>query len=212
MALKLQTSATAQPLTLAEAKLQCRVETAFTDDDSLITAYIAAATLDAEHIMQRAVMPQKWQLTLDQFQKSGNWNLAYSVGLAPHIWEGIELRRPPVTGVDSVKYIAADTGVLTTLDPSVYQVVAASDYTAMIVPAYAQSWPTSRAQPESVQVIFSCGYADAASVPEPIKQWIKMRVAALYKTRESVVIGSRLVMLSPPYVDGLLDRYRVETL
>jgi uncharacterized phiE125 gp8 family phage protein len=193
MALKLQTAATLLPITVQEAKLHCRVVASIADvsntaEDALFTSLIGSATLEAEHLMGRAVMPQKWQVTLDAFQSS------------------IDLQRPPVTAVDSVKYVDATTGTLTTVSPSVYQFVAGSDYTARIVPAYGQSWPSARAQPEAVQVIFTTGYADAASVPEPIKSWIKLRVAALYENRESWTVC--LPVQINERVDYLLDRYR----
>ncbi len=163
-----------------------------TDDDTLITSLIGSATLEAEHLMGRAVMPQKWQVTLDAFASS------------------IDLQRPPVTAVDSVKYVDSVTGTLTTLSPSVYQFAGASDYAARILPAFGQVWPAARAQPEAVQIIFSTGYADAASVPEPIKSWIKLRVGALYENREAWTVGQQIERNE--HVDFLLDRYRVWSL
>lgn len=190
MALQLQTAATGSPVTVDEAKLHLRVSVA--EDDTLITALIGAATLDAEHLMGRAVMPQKWQLTLDAFTNS------------------IVLQRPPVTGVDSVKYVDAATGTLTTIAPAMYQFAGASDYAARVVPAYGQSWPAARTQPEAVQIIFSTGYADAAKVPELIKAWIKLRVGALYENREAWTVGQKIERNE--HVDFLLDRYRVWSL
>lgn len=199
MGLQLQTAATADPVTLAEAKLHLRVD--FTADDALITSLISAATLGAEHMTGRALMPQKWLLTLDSFVKpTSQWGV-----YVPAV-QAIDLQRPPVTGVDSIKYVDSITGTLTTLSPAIYQVAMASDYTAKVVPAYGQSWPTPRAQPEAVQILFSTGYADAAHVPEPIKAWIKLKVGALYENRESVVVD-RTQMVELPF-DCLLDRYR----
>jgi uncharacterized phiE125 gp8 family phage protein len=185
MTLKLQTAATVLPVTLAEAKLHLRVDGA--DEDALITSLIGAATLDAEHLMGRAVMPQKWQVTLDAFINS------------------IDLQRPPVTAVDSVKYVNA-AGALTTVDPSVYQLVGVGEYTSRVVPAYGQAWPSPRAQAEAVQIVFSTGHADAASVPESIKAWIKLRVGALYEHREAWTVGQKIERNE--HVDFLLDRYR----
>lgn len=194
MTLRLQTPASTLPVTVQEAKLHCRkiadiADVADTSEDALFTSLIGSATLEAEHLMGRSVMPQKWQVLLDGFPSA------------------ITLQRPTLTAVDSVKYVDAITGSLTTLDPSVYQVVAGSDYTASVVCAYGKSWPSSRAQPESVQVIFSTGYADAASVPEPIKTWIKLRVGALYENREAWTAGVKIERNE--FVDFLLDRYRV---
>ncbi|MGJ7512348.1 head-tail connector protein [Variovorax sp. GT1P44] len=193
MTLRLQTAATLLPVTVPEAKLHCRTisdiaDVSNTSEDALFTSLIGAATLEAEHLMGRAVMPQKWQVMLDAFCNS------------------IALQRPTVSAVDSVKYVDATTGTLTTVNPTVYQFVAGSDYTARVVPAYGQVWPSARSQPEAVQVIFSTGYADAASVPEPIKSWIKLRVGALYENREAWTVGQAIERNE--HVDFLLDRYR----
>jgi uncharacterized phiE125 gp8 family phage protein len=192
MTLKLQTPAAALPVTVQEAKLHCRMITdiadvSFTGDDALFSSLIGAATLEAEHLMGRSVMPQKWQVTLGAFAQC------------------IDLQRPPVTAVDSVKYVNA-SGVLTTVDPSVYQLVGVGEYTSRVVPAYGQAWPTPRAQAEAVQIVFSTGYADAAIVPEPIKSWIKLRVGALYENREAWTVGHQIERNE--HVDLLLDRYR----
>ena len=203
MALQLQTPASVPAVTLAEAKLHLRVEV--DDDDALISSLVAAATLAAEHLMNRAIMPQKWLFTSDMF--GTNFSQQY-----PGSYDSkIPLNKPTVTGVDSVKYVDSATGILTTLDPSIYQVVKASDYSASIVPAFGKAWPTPRNQPESVQVIFSCGYADAASVPDPIKIWIKLQVGAMYENRESERI-ERGAVCQLGFVDSLLDRYRVWSL
>jgi hypothetical protein len=161
MTLKLQTAATLLPVTIQEAKLHCRkiadiADVSDTSEDALFSSLIGSATLEAEHLMGRAVMPQKWQLTLDAFESE------------------MALRRPPVTGVDSV--------------------------------TYGQSWPAIRCQREAVKVIFSTGYLDAASVPEPIKTWIKLRVGALYENRESWTYDKPLERNA--HTDYLLDRYR----
>jgi uncharacterized phiE125 gp8 family phage protein len=196
MPLKLITPRTLQPVTLAEAKLHLRVDTS--DDDALITALIIAATDDAEALMQRAVLPQTWKLTLDSFGGASSWAC-------------IELQRPTVIAVTSVYYNQASDGVLTLLDPSAYQLAAASDYTARLLPAYGTYWPDLRDQAEAVQVTFTAGYADAAAVPELIKAWIKLRVAALYENRSAWTGGMKEAIQRNEFVDRLLDRYCIIT-
>ncbi len=211
MSLQLQTAASAPAVTLAEAKMHLRVITDPADvtpspEDALITALVASATLEAEHLMGRAVMPQQWQLTLDAFVQA-----PAQYGVYVPAVQAINLQRPPVTSIVSIKYVDATTGSLTTLDPSMYQFVGAIDYTARVVPAYGKSWPATRAQPEAVQIIFATGYADATKVPEPIKTWIKLRVGTMYENRESVASDSRIALIEFPF-DCLLDRYRTWTL
>ena len=87
-----------------------------------------------------------------------------------------------------------------------YQTVLGSDYEASVQLAYGQSWPEIRDQAESVQVIFSCGYADAASVPAPIVAWIKLCVGALFANRE---LETDRQTYSLGIADRMLDRYKV---
>jgi uncharacterized phiE125 gp8 family phage protein len=187
MALRLHTAPTLKPVTLAAMQEHLRTDAGV--EESLIDALIDAATASAEHIMGRAIMPQKWQLMTDSF-------------------DDLALKMPTVTVVDSVKYFNT-SGTLTTLDSSVYQTVLGSDYEASVQLAYGQSWPEVREQAESVQVIFSTGYADAASIPAPIIAWIKLCVGALFASRE--LEGDRQTY-SLGIADRMLDRYKVYAL
>lgn len=184
MSLRLVTPASALAVSLSEAKLHLRVDG--TDEDTLITALITAATETAEQITGRAIMPQTWELTLDEF---------------PAV---IELTRVPVASVTSVTYV--DTaGVTQTLTGTRLRNV--DDYaSALIVPAYNAEWPDTLVDVDTVKVRFVAGYVNAAAVPEPVKSWIKLNVAAAYENRESVTSKQ---MVSLKFVDGLLDRYKV---
>lgn len=190
MPLTLITPRALQPITLAEAKLHLRVDTPA--DDALISALLIAATDDSEHLMGRAVLPQTWQLTLDSFTSTE-----------------LTLQKPPISAITSVKYLQASDGVLTTLSAGAYLLAAANDYTARIVPAYGTSWPATRGMPEAVRIAFVTGYPDAASVPELIKAWIKLRLAALYENRQAWTEGKAIE--PNPFIDRLLDRYTALT-
>lgn len=205
MSLKLHTPPVLAVMDLPTAKLHLKETSA--ENDTLITALVTAATQDAEHLMGRAILPQKWQLSLDQFPSGIAGNVSPFYALAAS--RAIVLQRPTVTAVDSVKYVHATTGVLTTLDPAQYQACLASDYTASVVPAHGTSWPCARAQPESVQVVFTAGYATAADVPALIVAWIKLRLAALYENRSSWTAGPQQAMSENKFTDHLLNRYRV---
>jgi len=188
MALKLITAAVDLAVTLAEAKLHLRVDG--TDDDTLIQALIVAATESAEQATGRAIMPQTWELTLDLFP------------------EAFELTRIPVVSVDSVTYQDA-TGAPTVLTSALYSLDNADDFgPAYVVPAYGTDWPETRDETNAVAVRYIAGYADSTLVPEPIKTWIKLQVGAMYENREGDVI-ERASAIRLPFVDRLLDRYRV---
>ena len=191
MALKLITAPSTYPVTLAEAKLHCRVDLA--DDDTLIAALITAATEMAEQKTGRAIMTQTLELTLDAFP------------------EAFELTRVPVQSVTSVKYYDT-TGTQQTLSNTLYALDAADDFGfAHISPVYGGTWPTTRDQINAVAVRYVAGYADAASVPQSIKNWILLMVSTMYANRETEAYSSRAVSttVQMQFVDRLLDRYVV---
>ena len=191
MALKLITAPSTYPVTLAEAKLHCRVDLA--DDDTLITALITAATEMAEQKTGRAIMTQTLELTLDAFP------------------EAFELTRVPVQSITSVKYYDT-TGAQQTLSNTLYALDAADDFGfAYISPVYAGVWPNTRDQINAVAVRYVAGYADAASVPQSIKNWILLMVSTMYANRETEAYSSRAVSttVQMQFVDRLLDRYVV---
>lgn len=196
-----------QPVTLDEAKLFARVDGSI--DDELINSMVIAATDDCEALLHRSILPQQWKLTLDTFQcASGPLSTQWPVPInaqAPGYNGPIVLQRPTVTAIISINYNQATDGALTVLPPSEYQLAASSDYTARVVPAYGKSWPGIRSQPEAVQIIFTSGYVDVASVPENIKLWIKMRIKDIYDNRGAWTLGKNVEVNR--YVDFMLDRY-----
>lgn len=188
MSLKLITAPVSEPVTLAEAKAHLRVVSA--DDDALIGGLIVAARQAAEHITGRVLMPQTWELALDEFE------------------EVIDLPKPPFSSIASVSYIDAD-GVTQTIASSGYQLDSHSE-PARLMPAYGESWPSTRDQANAVLIRFVAGYADAAEVPQEIKQWMLLRIGMLYENRESVAAG--VTFAEVPFVDRLLDAHKVWSL
>lgn len=183
------TPAASECVTLAEAKLHLKEE--LTENDALISALITAARQEAEHKMRRTLVETVWEQQLDAFPADGCTCL----------------HNPPVQSVTSVKYYDA-AGALQTLDPSYYVLDAASE-PARLVLAYGQSWPSTYSRPGAVQIRYVAGLpvADKALVPEVIKAWIKLRVGTLYEHREQIAAGVSIAEI--PFVDGLLDPYKV---
>ena len=190
MSLRLITAPTTYPVTLAEAKLHCRVDAS--DEDALLTALITAATEMAEQKTGRALMTQTWTLVQDAFPTS------------------IELTRVPVQTITHVKYY--DTaGVLQTLSSALYALAQDDFGFAKISPAYGEVWPTTQERDDAIVVEFVAGYASAAAVPESIKQWIKLMISTMYDNRETESYSSRAVSttVQMSFVDRLLDRFRI---
>lgn len=200
MTYRVVTEPAAEPITLTEAKAHLRVD--HTLDDTLITALIVVARKYAEKYTRRAFIQQTMELTLPCFTDTV-----------------IQLPCPPLQSITHVKYIDAD-GVLQTVDSADYQ---ADTYRSpgLIKPAYLESWPSlTRNDFNMVQIRYVAGYPTsgspisdidyAANVPEPIKQWIKIRVATLYEFREAIVTGAIVATLQYSFIDGMLDEYMVD--
>jgi len=166
-------------VSLDDAKAQVHADLDDTSEDGLIQSYIVAATMAAEHELGRALVSQDWTLKLAAFPPGA-----------------VELARPPVQQVLSITYLDG-VGDEQTLDPGRYALCADP-----LAPVVTGSWPDGT----GVTVTFKAGYGPAAeNVPEAIRAWILLRVADLYANRES--IGEPAAKM--PFVDGLLDRYRV---
>ncbi len=186
--MKLITPPTVEPITLAEARAHLRVTA--TDEDALITSLIAVARADAENELQRSLITQTREIARDDFP------------------DAIELRFGPVIEVVSVKFDDVD-GIEQTLDPATYR-LDTYRLTAWIVPDPDYSWPETRPHVNAVRVRYTAGYGPAAAdVPMPIRQWILLRIGTLFEHRESVAAG--VTVATVPYVDRLLDPYRVPT-
>ena len=188
MPLQLITPPAQEPVSLAEAKHHLRVD--FPDDDALIAAIIAAARQHAEMLTRRQFITARWKFVLDRFPA-----------------HAVTLPRSPLQSVVSIDYL--DTGnALQTVPPSDYTVDAACE-PARITPVFGATWPVTLPQIAAVSVLFDAGYGTAADVPEGIKAWIKLRVGSLYEHREDFALVSRGRIEALPFVDGLLDPYRV---
>jgi hypothetical protein len=202
---------TVEPVTLAQAKSQLRVD--FADDDLLIGMYIQAAREYAENYTGRAFIQQTWRLSLDNFpyykdahinMRNGLFNGAYLHCMA------INLPRPKLMSVSSITYLDG-TGTPQTLDPSLY-VVDTDVEPARIVPKRNTFWPYPQIfQPNAVQVTYVAGYGtDASTVPAQVQIAILMLTAHFYANREATSQGVTVSNV-PLSVNALLDTVRLQS-
>ena len=196
MSLTLVTAPTVEPLTLADAKLQCRVFDSDHNEDDLLDSLIVAARQYAELYTGRALCTQTWDDKRDTFP-------CYSD-------ETIWLPKPPVASVTSLSYI--DTAGAT-------QVWAASNYLtdlpsgtwagrARITPAYAVTYPLTRSVMNAVTIRVVCGYGAASAVPEPIKAAMRLLIGTWFENRSAVNVGTSVTPM-PMAVDALLWPFKV---
>jgi len=191
-------------VSLIEAKLHLRVD--FDEDDMLIASLITAARQAAETLTGRQLTTARWRQVLDCFP--GPSLMGVPAGQAFTLpGHAILLAKAPVQSVVSINYL--DMGsVNQTIPASTYTVDAACE-PARITPLFGQIWPICLPQIGAVSITFDAGYGTAAQVPEGIKSWIKLRVGSLYAHREEVAALSRGRIESLPFIDGLLDPYKV---
>lgn len=195
MTLLLITAPATEPITATEAKLQAKIEHSV--DDDLLTILISSARKAAEHLTGRAFITQTWERVLDEFPSSSK----RGVGGA------IELGKPTVLSVVSVKYIDVD-GVEQTMAPSAYRLDSVC-LPGWVVPAIDTDWPDTQAEAiNAVRVRFTCGYGNAAAVPANVKQWMLLQIATAYRNREAFSTGISVADLPNRWVDGLLDSER----
>lgn len=188
MPLQLISSPEEEPVSLEEAKLHLRVD--FVEDDALIAEMIAAARRHAEMLTQRQIITARWKWMLDGFP-----------------CQTIVLPKSPVQSVLTIEYLDLD-GILQTMPVENYTVDVAGEPTR-ITPVFGQIWPLALPQIGSVSMTFDAGYGTASDVPEGIKSWIKIRLGSLYAHREEMAVLSRGRIDPLPFVDGLLDPYKV---
>jgi uncharacterized phiE125 gp8 family phage protein len=193
--LKLITPPPFEPLTLAQVKEYFRVD--HSDEDDAIARCFSAAVgyVDGpEGFLQRALIDQTWELTLDAFPM-----------------REIRIPLPPLIEVVSVNYDDGG-GNPTTLDPSGYSVDNVSE-PGWIVPV--SNWPSTFNGINAVRIRYRAGYVDTSMspnvgvVPDDITQALLIYAITVFDQRGVDVIGERTIPLTWS-AEQLLRRRRVE--
>lgn len=184
-------------VSLSEAKDHLRILT--DDQDSLIGSYLDAACQNVENDLQRQLVTATWDLTMNC------WTDRLPAGETKTI---IEIPRPPLQSITSIKYIDVN-GVEQTVSTSVYEAVTNVD-PGWVRLKYDQTWPSHRAQKDAITVRFVAGYGLASAVPGGIKAMILLQVADFYENREMLNIGN--IVNDLPTYGRLRDYYRVRSM
>lgn len=176
-----------EPITLAEAKLFCRVDGS--DDDTVLTLLITAARRRAEFLTGRQLITQTWRIDGDSFPS-----------------HYISLDIAPVLSLVSIQYYDVNNALQTlsgaTLIPH--------EVSPRVYPP-AAGWPVTYDRPDAVKITVTAGYGPAATdVPAEIRAWLQLRIATAYENRQAVMVGNGAVLELPDsFVDGLLDQERI---
>jgi uncharacterized phiE125 gp8 family phage protein len=195
-----------EPILLAEAKQHCRID--ISDDDALVSLLITAARQYAEQLTARSFITQQWRYVLDSFPGPvlDNW-VPWGV---PFTLPGnaVLLEKGPVQSVDAITYTDM-SGAQQTM-PGTDYIAELSGPLARITPRFGKIWPITLPQIGSAAVTFTAGYgANGDAVPVGLKHWMKLRIGALYENREEIVSGRSITVDPLPFVDSLLDPYRI---
>lgn len=190
MSLKLISAPAVEPVSLAEAKLQCAIDSDTTAFDSFLTDIcIPSARAAAEQECDCALITQTWERVIDAFPLAE-----------------IELGKAPVQSIVSVRYLDT-TGAQQTLSSAAY-LLDADQPSGWLLPAYGYTWPATIDSANAVRVQFKAGYGDtASSVPPGIKNWILLRIGTLFRYREQFQTG-QMSEIPNAFSDRLLDPYR----
>ncbi|MFI0609110.1 MAG: head-tail connector protein [Anaerolineae bacterium] len=183
-----------EPIHLDEAKAHLRVDGS--TEDALIGACIAAARAAAEHRTARALVAQQWRFTADGWP----WD---AVG------ERLVVPLSPLVDVAAITYLDAD-GVRQTLDPATYQVVP-DELTGWVQPAWGESWPPVREQPDSVRLDAVLGHvarctADATANTVTVSGWRTLAVGDVLRLGNSGgAMPGGLAPLTDYYVQSVVS-------
>lgn len=180
------TAPAVEPVTLSEAKVQCRVDTS--DEDSYISALITASREYVEETLDISIISQTWEARYDVFP----------------LWEIILPRPPMASGTVTVIYRDEAGNNQTITSASAFQ----ADHRVTpgrIYPLYEGVWPAVRGDENSVTVRWPAGYgASGSSAPAIVKQLILLQVAHLFEMRQPVVSGYSQVLPVPYTFETLL--------
>jgi len=177
--LNLKTVPAVEPVTLDEAKLHLRVDSA--DDNALITALITTARQLAERETKRAFITQTWEMYLD---------------FAP---AEIDIPKPPLQATGLAIKVIDDAAAETVVSATTYDIDASDNSPGRVKLRSGCTWPYHRGFASFV-IEFKAGYGLLATdVPEALKQGILQLLSHLYDNRGAEEIPKGIKDLFWPF-------------
>lgn len=173
-----------EPVTLAEAKLHCRVD--HMAEDAAILMWIVAARKMAESYCNRLIPAQTVRATWDLFSQWTGGSPSYGspgygiYGVANAQARALRLPGGPVRGVDSVTYLNS-VAVWTTLVAGTGYAVDLDCIPALVYPQPGIAWPVIRSSSlGNVKVQYQAGFL---SCPADLKAGILLQVGYWHNNR-----------------------------
>lgn len=207
------------PMTVAYAKLHIKALTSA--EDTLIAMWILAAAQYFEEQTGRQAITAVREAWMDEFPLDLNFGYPYGpYGLSKH--RRIEIPRPPLQDVISVKYINGDGNLVSysdggSPDAPFYAVKAPQGPYATrgwIEPISGNLWPIARPEGGAVRIQYRCGYGDDEEDMPPLLTGILCYLVAHFdQFRSAVHEARRGQVLELPYgVQMMLDGFKYSAL
>jgi uncharacterized phiE125 gp8 family phage protein len=136
-----------EPLTLAQARLQCRIDAEGSPpshpDDDLLAAFVAVAREQVERFTGRALRYQRLRVALDEFE------------------DVIDLPYSPVLAIESVSYVDT-SGATVSVDAADYRLDVRT-VPARLAPAVGTTWPDVADTTGAIEIVYTAGYPTGGS-------------------------------------------------
>lgn len=199
-----QTQPSAEPL--SEAEIRNYLKATDTADQALILMMGKTARKFCEEFTHRGLMTQTLKLSLDATEDMNNplWEGMRTGPYLNYYKNYIVLPRGPVTAVTSLKTFN-DSDQATTMADSRYYVDTARE-PSRIVLRTGETFPTALRVANSIEVIYTVGYANASSVPEPLKLGMLMHIAYMFDQRGDMKDYQETLSM-PPMIQKLYNPY-----
>jgi len=197
MSVEVITAPAAYPVTLATAKLWCRIPSVDTTQDVALNMLIAAATKYAEHLTGRAFVERTLELSLPCFHHE------------------ICLPYAPLLGVDAIYYTDVNEATQT-FAASNYEVNTKSE-PGKVRALLNTAWPSLGTTFNPVRIRYRAGYrppgspvdlTDTSYLPPELLEWMYARIATIYHNRSHLIATSGPMALGEiprDFADGMLD-------
>lgn len=192
MTARITVEPTVEPVTLAEAKLHCRIDNE--EEDIYVKGLIRTARIYCETFTGRSFVERTVEYTLDRW---------------PSV-RAITLPREPIKSILTVKYTSKD-GTLYTMTAGVDYLTDTVNGRVILPPDL--TWPTSTLYPVNpIAITYIAGYASTTTtppdyrinIPENFKSAIKLCIGTWYENREGVLPAGHIGKQLPTGVDSLL--------
>ena len=175
-----------EPVTLADAKAHCRIDSSA--EDTFVTSLITTSRLQVETILGLALLAQSWTWRFDAWPTLG-----------------VEFPLRPLISVASVRTQNSDLTYTTV--PAASYIVDGQGCPPRLVPV-STGLPKPGVAALGIEIQFTAGFGSATTdVPAPLRQAILLLVAHWFENREPITAGIDAARI-PDAVAGLLEPYR----